>query len=145
MLNYILFLVVLWILTLLCHLAVNIALRHRLRNIATVGTRLSAFAVSAFFSFGVFGFSLFVSCYFLSSPAKHPITHPASIIIMLISGILLLIFIGLFIFTRVRNGSVLGSLVETALAILYSPALFFTFGFLYNVLEKIYHRIFPII
>ena len=138
------FILLLWIFPILCHVVADLALKKRLRDISPVDTRLSALGLSVFFSMGGFGAFMYLNCYFLSTPARHPIRHPTSIIIMIVSLIMFLFFLCMYINGRIKKGSALGAVIEVTLSALYSPALFTAWFVVYFLASEIYHVIYPL-
>ena len=136
--NFLLLLPVFVFLPIFFHAVADIALRKRLRVIASAGTRLSALGISATCALGVFGFSLFALCHIMTSPAKHPIMYPVSLTLMALSIILFLMLICLYIFLRVKKGSMLGVIIDVTLALVYSPAFFFIYLLTYDLTARIY-------
>lgn len=139
------FVLLIWIFPIICHVISNVVLRKRLLDIASVGTRLSALGVSVFLSLGAFGVFMYGNCYFLTSPSKHPIRYPTSIVIMALSLAMFLFFFCLYISVRIKKGSILGACIEVVLAVLYSLPLFTVWFVVYFIAQEIYHYFFPLV
>ncbi len=96
-------------------------------------TSCVAMGISATVSLGLYCVMSFLSCYFLTNPARHPIRHPASFILGTICFFVFLFLIILYIKLRKANMSVKGCVIDVVLGISYLPA----FGMVYTVADTI--------
>lgn len=96
-------------------------------------TSCVAMGISATVSLGLYCVMSFLSCYFLTNPARHPVRHPTSFILGTICFFIFLFLIILYIKIRKSNMSVKGCVTDVVLGISYLPAL----GMVYAVADSI--------
>lgn len=94
----------------------------------SIKTTTVAMGISAMGSLGIHCVISFLSCYFLSSPAKHPIRHPASVCVGMIAFCVFLLLAYLYIKLRKENQSVSGILLDVGLGLVYLAPFFFVWG-----------------
>lgn len=99
-------------------------------------TTTVAMGISAMGSLGIQCVLSFLSCYFLSSPAKHPIRHPASVCVGMIALCVFVLLAYLYIKLRKDNKSLPGILLDVGLGLVYLAPFFFVWGAADSILSS---------
>ena len=66
--------------------------------------------------------------------SKHPIEYPVSIILGIVCLLAFIALIALYLKCRKANWSIKGIVIDVLTSVIYLPAFFFAFAFLYNAL-----------
>ena len=96
-----------------------------------------ALGISAVVSLGVHCVMSFLSCYFLTNPARHPIRHPASILLGTVCFALFAALVYWYTKLRKKNASAVGVALDIGLGVLYLPAFYFIWVVIDNTISKL--------
>ncbi len=99
----------------------------------TPPTSAAALGLSACASLGAYSLVLFVSCFFLTTPSKHPILFPASACIGWLALIGFILFMALYFKLRAVKPSRIGVFCDVTFSLLCMPAFFWSYNILYNL------------
>lgn len=91
------------------------------KRVCRINTTLTALGLSAVGAIGFFASVMLVSCFFLTSPEKHPIRYPVSGVICVLALLAFVFLLWLYARFRRENKSVLGFFLDVAVALLYFP------------------------
>lgn len=96
-------------------------------------TAATALSLSACASLGAYSLVIFASCFFLTTPSKHPILFPASACIGWIALIGFVLLMALYCRLRAKKPSRLGVFCDVTFSLLCMPAFFGSYNILYNL------------
>ena len=102
-----------------------------------VGTTACALGVSASTTLGLHCVLSFISCYFLTTPTKHPIRYPTSVALGIICLCAFALCIYFYIVKRKNNRSIVGILLDIGLCIAYLPAFTLVWAVADNVASRL--------
>ena len=103
----------------------------------TFKTSIVSLGLSASISLGVYGLFSLMLCSFDSTPARHPIRHPASIMICAIAlGAAAILFVE-YCHQRLEKTSFKGILIDIGFSILYLIPFFSLYGVLDQFLKSV--------
>ena len=100
-------------------------------------TSATALSLSVCASLGAYSLFIFASCFFPSTPSKHPIRFPASVACGMLALIGFILLMALYCKLRGKKPSVLGVFFDAAFALMYMPAFFWSYNSLYRLLLSI--------
>ena len=109
-------------------------------KICTLKTTVTALAISTNVGLGIWCCMSLLSCHFLTTPNKHPIRYPASIVLGGICFIVFCVLICFYIKFRSVNKTVKGVVADVILAIIWLPLFVVLFAVLDRILGMILHR-----
>ncbi len=105
---------------------------HLVKRVCRMNTTLTALGLSAVGAVGFFASVMLFSCFFLTSPDKHPIRYPISGVVCTLALCAFVFLLWLYVRFRSANKSVLGFFLDVAVALLY----FFPFALLVSALAE---------
>ena len=112
---------------------IGLIFNKQINSRCTLKSSCVALGISATVSLGIYCVLSFLSCYFLTHPGKHPIRHPASLVLGVICFAVFLALIHLYIKLRNWNVSASGIAFDVIFGISYLPA----FGSVWVVADSI--------
>lgn len=110
----------------------TLILPHLVKRVCRMNTTLTSLGLSAVGAVGFFALVTLLSCFFLTSPAKHPVRYPISGVVCALALCAFVFLLWLYVRFRRENKSVLGFFLDVALALLY----FFPFALLVSALAE---------
>lgn len=109
-------------------------------KICTLKTTVTALAISANVGLGIWCCMSWLSCHFLTTPDKHPVRYPTSIILGRVCFIVFCILVCFYTKFRKINKTIKGVVVDLLLTIIYLPMFVVLFAVLDRNLAIIMHR-----
>lgn len=103
----------------------GLAFLNQISKISSIKTILISFAVSAITSLGVHCVLSFLSCYFLTNPTRHPIRHPASLILGFICLAIFVLLLNVYYNLRKNNKTKIGFFVDCVTCLTFMPSIYF--------------------
>lgn len=111
-----------------------------LSKICTLKTTVTALAISYVIGLGFWCCMSWISCFFLTTPDKHPVRYPASVILGGVCFIVFCILVCFYVKFRKINRTIKGIVVDLLLIIIYLPMFVVLFAVLDRMLAVIMHR-----
>ncbi len=100
-------------------------------------TSATALGLSASVSLGAYSLVIFSSCFFLTTPSKHPIAFPASVCVGLLALIGFILLMALYFRLRRKTPSRPGVFCDITFSLLCMPAFFWSFNIINSLLSGI--------
>ncbi len=97
----------------------------------------TALGLSACASLGAYSLLIFTSCFFLTTPSKHPILFPASICTGMLALICFVLLMVLYFRLHGKKPSLPGVFFDVTFSLLCMPAFFGSYNIIYNLLSGI--------
>lgn len=114
----------------------SLILSRPIKNHCCFPTSATALGLSACASLGAYSLLIFASCFFLTTPSKHPIAFPASVACGMIALIGFALLMALYCKLRQKKPSVPGVFFDVAFALMYMPAFFRSYNYIYSLLSN---------
>ena len=89
------------------------------KRVCRFSTTLISLGLSAVGAVGCYAGIMFLSCFLLTSPEKHPVRYPASGVALALAFGAFVLWMWLYVRLRRKNKSVLGVFLDIATALLY--------------------------
>lgn len=103
----------------------GLSFSKQISKISSIKTILISFSVSAITSLGIHCVLSFLSCYFLTNPTRHPIRHPASLILGLLCLAILVLLLNVYYKLRKNHKFKIGFLVDFVTCLAFMPSIYF--------------------
>ncbi len=100
-------------------------------------TTATALGLSASASLGAYSLFSFASCFFLTTPSKHPILLTASVCVGLLALVGFILLMALYFRLRAKTPSLPGVFCDVTFSLLCMPACFWLCNIIYNLLSGI--------
>ena len=100
-------------------------------------TTATALGLAASASLGAYSLLIFASCFFLTTPSKHPINFPASACTSMLALIGFILLMALYFRLRAKKPSRPGVFCDVTFSLLCMPAFFGACNIIYNLLSGI--------
>ena len=88
-------------------------------RVCRFSTTLISLGLSAVGAIGFYAGIIFLSCFFLTSPERHPVRYPASGVALVLAFCAFVLWMWLYVRMRRKNKSILGVFLDIATALLY--------------------------
>jgi len=95
-------------------------------------TSLSALGISV--SLSLMGYCILVKAF--TSPTRNPFDYLASDVIACFGFISFFVLLMVYFAFRIKKWSFLGFVIDTLTGIIYLPALFFMYDFMYSIIDR---------
>ena len=105
-------------------------------NECSVKTSIVSIGISAVISLEIYCILAYISCFFLTSPDRHPIRYPASIIVAGICLIAYVLLLWLYFRHRKSNMSASGVIIDIAFTAMYIVPMFLAYAFIHNTISS---------
>ena len=99
----------------------------------TIKTSIISFGISSMVGMGAMSILLFLSCHFLTSPKKHPIAFPTSILLGSISFLIFILLFYTYTTQRKKIPSTKGTVIDVLFAFLYIHPFLWLYSDLYGI------------
>lgn len=103
----------------------ELAFLKQINKICSLRTTALSFVISAITSLEVHCVLSFLSCYFLTNPTRHPIRHPASLLLGFISFAVFVLLMNVYYKLRKNHKSKIGFLVDFVTCLAFMPGIYF--------------------
>lgn len=100
----------------------------------TLKTSGMALSLSVCASLLFYSFLLFASCFIMTSPDKHPVTLPLSIVVGVVAVVAFAFLFAFYVKLRTERPSTKGVLIDILLFLSYLLPFFFVFDFVRNLI-----------
>ena len=111
-----------------------LAFSKTVREHCTLKTSGIALSLSACTSLLFYCLLCFASCFIMTSPQRHPIAFPISIIVGIISAVSFVLLLSLYIKARRGKREIKGVLIDIVVFVLYFVPFFLLFDFIRNII-----------
>ena len=101
------------------------AFSKQMSKVCSLRTTALSCAVSAITSLGIHCVLSFLSCYFLTNPTRHPIRHPASLILGFICLAIFVLLLNVYYNLRKNNKTKIGFFVDCVTCLTFMPSIYF--------------------
>lgn len=101
----------------------------------TVKTSLIALVLSGVGASGLGCALVWLSIVSFGQTSKYPIEYPVSILLGTVCFLIFIVLIALYLKIRKANRSVKGFIIDVMTSLIFLPAFFFGFSFLYNIVS----------
>ena len=114
----------------------SLILSRPIKNHCCFPTSATALGLSACASLGACALLIFASCFIMTDPSKHPIALPASVACGMIALIGFVLLMALYCKLRQKKPSVPGVFLDVTFALMYMPAFFRSYDYIYSLLSN---------
>lgn len=114
----------------------GIAFLKQISKVCSIKTTSLSFMISAITSLEIHSVLSFLSCYFLTNPTKHPIRHPASLILGFICLIMFVLLLNIYYKQRKNHKSKIGFLIDCVTCLAFMPSIYFIIVVTDNLIER---------
>ena len=103
----------------------GLAFSKQIKQVCSLRTTALSFVISAITSLGIHCVLSFLSCYFLTNPTRHPIRHPASLLLGFMSLAVFVLLLNVYYKLRKNHKSKIGFLVDFVTCLAFMPSIYF--------------------
>lgn len=125
---------VIWGITLVVSSVFCVLLSKTVKTYCNIKTSAISLALSGIGALGLVCAFLWFTIVAFGEMSKHPIEYPVSILLGVLCFFAFLVFVALYFKERKKNWSIKGVIIDFLTSIVYLPAFFFAFAYLYQII-----------